>query len=109
MTETPSVGAGDAAFGHEVPRLSADGDTALVREAYAQAEAAAEAAGVRVRDADPRDMDAVVGLFERTWGQGRSPDRAMLQAMDYAGTTVLIATESAPGGASVAVGATLGF
>jgi predicted GNAT superfamily acetyltransferase len=80
-----------------------------VREAYAQAEAAAEAAGVRVRDADPRDMDAVVGLFERTWGQGRSPDRAMLQAMDYAGTTVLIATESAPGGASVAVGATLGF
>lgn len=81
----------------------------VVREAYAQAEAAADAAGVRVRDADPRDMDAVVGLFERTWGQGRSPDRPMLQAMDYAGNTVLIATEAGPGTTSVAVGATLGF
>ena len=83
--------------------------TDVVLAAYALAEEAAAAAGVSVRDADPRDLDAVVGLFERTWGQGRSPDRAMLQAMDHAGNTVLIATESGSGVTSSAVGATLGF
>ncbi|MET0976378.1 MAG: hypothetical protein ABWX82_11975 [Leifsonia sp.] len=112
MTGTPQDQGNDDGSGHDRPRSPGTADAgrlALIREAYALADAAAAAAGVRVRDADPRDMDAVVGLFERTWGQGRSPDRAMLQAMDYAGNTVLIATEAGPGAASVAVGATLGF
>ncbi|MFT2817076.1 hypothetical protein [Leifsonia sp. A12D58] len=79
-------------------------DRELVREAYRLAEAAAVAAGVSVRMAEPGDMSAVIGLFERTWGVGRSPDRSFLLALDYAGNTVLIATaDSRP------VGAALGF
>lgn len=79
-------------------------DPEIVAEAVRQAEAAAEAAGVVVRTADPGDMSAIIGMFERTWGPGRSPDRSMLLALDYAGNTVLIATA---GGKPV--GATLGF
>lgn len=79
-------------------------DPEIVAEAGRQAEAAAEAADVVVRMADPGDMNAVIGMFERTWGPGRSPDRSMLLALDYAGNTVLIATA---GGKPV--GATLGF
>lgn len=79
-------------------------DPEIVAEAGRQAEAAAEAAGVVVRMADPGDMNAIIGMFERTWGPGRSPDRSMLLALDYAGNTVLIA---AAGGKPV--GATLGF
>ena len=67
-------------------------DGEVVLEAYRLAEAAAEAAGVSVRMAEPGDMSAVIGLFERTWGVGRSPDRSLLLALDYAGNTVLIAT-----------------
>ena len=79
-------------------------DTGVVDEARRRAAAAAEAAGVTVRLADPPDMAAVIGLFERTWGAGRSPDRSMLLALDYAGNTVLIAlADGKP------VGATLGF
>jgi predicted GNAT superfamily acetyltransferase len=76
----------------------------IVAEAYLLADAAAEAAGVTVRLAESGDMAPVIGLFERTWGAGRSPDRSMLRALDYAGNTVLIAGE-----AGKAVGATLGF
>ena len=79
-------------------------DPEIVAEAGRQAEAAAEAAGVVVRMADPGDMKAIIGMFERTWGPGRSPDRSMLLALDYAGNTVLIATA-----AGKPVGATLGF
>ncbi len=76
----------------------------VVAEAYRLADAAALAAGVSVRMAEPGDMTPVIGLFERTWGAGRSPDRSMLLALDYAGNTVLVAGE-----AGKAVGATLGF
>ncbi|MEJ3404281.1 hypothetical protein WDJ51_06030 [Rathayibacter sp. YIM 133350] len=82
---------------------------AVVREAFELADAAADAAGVRVRDANPGDLDAIVGLFERTWGPGRSPDRAFVQALDHAGNTVLVATEGGASGTNTAVGATLGF
>ncbi|MET0784249.1 hypothetical protein [Orlajensenia leifsoniae] len=110
MTETPAESDFEPPRAPETPRFPDEpAPSDVVRAAYALAESAADAAGVRVRDADPRDLDAVVGLFERTWGQGRSPDRAMLQAMDHAGNTVLIATESGPGVTSAAVGATLGF
>jgi len=79
-------------------------DPEIVAEAGRQADAAAEAAGVVVRMADPGDMNAIIGMFERTWGPGRSPDRSMLLALDYAGNTVLIATA-----AGKPVGAALGF
>ncbi|MCU1445021.1 GNAT family N-acetyltransferase [Cryobacterium sp.] len=75
-----------------------------VAEAYRRYTAAAEAAGVSVRTAEPRDLAGIIGLFERTWGLGRSPDRSMLLALDYAGNTVLLATERGK-----PVGATLGF
>jgi predicted GNAT superfamily acetyltransferase len=79
-------------------------DRGVIDAAFREAEAAGRAAGVTVRGADPRDVPAVVGLFERTWGVGRSPDRSMLLALDYAGNTVLVATA-----AGKPVGATLGF
>ncbi len=76
----------------------------LIRDAYEQAAAAAAAAGVTVRLADAPDMSGVIGLFERTWGVGRSPDRSMLLALDYAGNTVITAVAD-----SQQIGATLGF
>jgi predicted GNAT superfamily acetyltransferase len=84
------------------PALVTESET--VAEAFGQARAAAATSGITVRQAGPRDLDAVIGLFERTWGAGRSPDRSMLQAIDHAGNTVLVATE-----AGKAVGAALGF
>ncbi|TFC39791.1 MULTISPECIES: GNAT family N-acetyltransferase [unclassified Cryobacterium] len=75
-----------------------------VRQAEAAADSAAAAAGVTVRQAEPRDLAAVIGLFERTWGVGHSPDRSMLLALDFAGNTVMMATK-----AGKPVGATLGF
>lgn len=75
-----------------------------VDEAFRLADEAASAAGIRIRPAAETDFPSVVALFERTWGPGRSPDRSMLQAMDYAGNTVLIALDD-----SGPVGATLGF
>lgn len=83
----------------------------VVQQAVRQAEAAAAAAGVTVRQAEPGDLAAVIGLFERTWGVGHSPDKSMLLALDFAGNTVLIATASGARGASAGkpVGATLGF
>ena len=79
-------------------------DREVIDEAFREAEAAGRAAGVTVRAADPRHIPAVIGLFERTWGAGRSPDRSMLLALDYAGNPVLVATS-----AGKSVGATLGF
>jgi predicted GNAT superfamily acetyltransferase len=79
-------------------------DPEVTAEAYRQADAAGTAAGVSVRVADPGDMNGVIGLFERTWGEGRSPDRSMLLALDYAGNPILVAmAEGKP------VGATFGF
>ena len=80
------------------------GQPEVVQEAVRQADAAAAAAGVTVRQAEPGDLAAVIGLFERTWGVGHSPDKSMLLALDFAGNTVLIATR-----AGKPVGATLGF
>ena len=82
--------------------MSVDAD--VVAEAYRRADAASAAAQVTVRVADPGDMNAVIGLFERTWGEGRSPDRSMLLALDYAGNTILIATAQGK-----PVGANFGF
>ncbi|MFO7689374.1 MAG: hypothetical protein R6W83_02280 [Cryobacterium sp.] len=76
----------------------------LTQAAYAQAAAAATAAGVTVRLADAPDMGSVIGLFERTWGLGRSPDRSLLLALDYAGNTVITAVAN-----SQQIGAALGF
>ncbi|POH68265.1 GNAT family N-acetyltransferase [Cryobacterium zongtaii] len=75
-----------------------------VTEAYRLATIAAASAAVTVRAAEPRDLDGIIGLFERTWGVGRSPDRAMLLALDFAGNPVLLATQHGK-----PVGATLGF
>ena len=79
-------------------------DSAVVTEAHRLATVAAASAGVSVRMAEPRDLAGIIGLFERTWGVGRSPDRSMLLALDYAGNTVLLATRKGK-----PVGANLGF
>src|SRR5512133_255062 len=79
-------------------------DEQTVTEAYRLAATAAASAGVSVRAAEPADLAGVIGLFERTWGVGRSPDRSMLLALDFAGNTVLLATQNGK-----PVGATLGF
>ena len=89
-----------------------DVEPEVVQEAVRQADAAAEAAGVTVRQAEPGDLAAVIGLFERTWGVGHSPDRSMLLALDFAGNTVLVATATGATGGEPAgnpVGAALGF
>ncbi|MBB5642592.1 hypothetical protein [Cryobacterium roopkundense] len=79
-------------------------DPITVTEAFRRADAAASAAGVTVRSADPSDITGVLGLFDRTWGVGHGPDRSMLLALDYAGNTVLVAL-----GDGRPVGAALGF
>src|SRR5688572_14735439 len=53
-------------------------DEQTIAEAHRLATVAAASAGVSVRMAEPRDLAGIIGLFERTWGVGRSPDRAML-------------------------------
>jgi len=84
--------------------MTADTTADLTAEAFRQADAAARAAGVVVRAADPPDITGVRGLFDRTWGAGRGPDRSMLLALDYAGNTILVAQ-----GDGRPVGAALGF
>ncbi|TFD06439.1 hypothetical protein E3T28_00005 [Cryobacterium sinapicolor] len=79
----------------------------VVRQAVRQAEAAAGAAGVSVRQATPGDLAAAIGLFERTWGVGRSPDDSMLRALDFAGNTVLVAIAVGASGPNP-IGATAG-
>lgn len=87
-------------------------------EAVAVADAADRRAGVRTRAARPDELDAVLARFEATWGAGRGPDRGMLQALEHAGNTLLVAEWSnsetvaalppQPAGGAV-LGATLGF
>ncbi len=63
----------------------------VVAAAEAEADAADGRAGVRTRAAAPDELDGVLARFESTWGPGRGPDRATLQALDHAGNTVLVA------------------
>jgi GNAT superfamily N-acetyltransferase len=66
---------------------------ALVAEAEATADAADARAGIRTRPADPGELNGVLARFESTWGEGRGPDRSMIQALEHAGNTVLVAVE----------------
>lgn len=91
------------------PRLPAS----VVSDAEAAADAADARAGIRTRPAQPDEIDGVLARFEATWGEGRGPDRATIQALEHAGSTVLVA-EDGDGprtGESVGVplGAILGF
>ena len=65
----------------------------LVAEAEEAADAADARAGIRTRPADPGELDGVLARFESTWGEGRGPDRSMIQALEHAGNTVLVAVE----------------
>ena len=47
--------------------------------------------------AEPDELDGVLARFEATWGEGRGPDRSMVQAIDHAGNTVLVAVPAPPG------------
>jgi GNAT superfamily N-acetyltransferase len=92
-----------------------------VAEAEAVADAADARAGIRTRPAEPRELDGVLARFESTWGVGRGPDLATLQALEHAGNTLLVAVprddehptgEGAsrnPHPATIPLGATLGF
>ncbi|MCD2442910.1 hypothetical protein LQ757_11570 [Agromyces sp. SYSU K20354] len=83
---------------------------AIVREAHAAADVADRRAAVITRPAVGDELDAVLARFTVTWGVGRGPDRSMLQALDHAGNTLLIAIPTGPGSAPVpALGALLGF
>jgi len=95
----------------------------VVAEATAVADAAAARGGVVTRAARADELDGVLARFEATWGDGRGPDRSMVQALEHAGNTLLVAVEPAPaeGAATeppsapetaaslVPIGATLGF
>jgi predicted GNAT superfamily acetyltransferase len=80
----------------------------VVADAEATADAADARAGLRTRPARPDEIAGVLARFEATWGVGRGPDHAMIQAIEHAGATVLIAvpTSAAP---PVPLGAALGF
>ncbi len=94
---------------------------AVLAEATAMADAASARAGVVTRAARPDELAGMLDRFEATWGEGRGPDRSMLQALEHAGNTLLVAVEPAtaavPAGAASAdaptatppLGATLGF
>ena len=91
-----------------------DVPASLVAEAEAAADAADARAGIRTRPVDPVDpseLDGVLARFEATWGGGRGPDRATLQALDHAGNTLLVAVPDDEGAdaptAPAAAGATL--
>lgn len=89
----------------------------VVADAEAVADAADARAGIRTRPARPDEVDGVLARFESTWGEGRGPDRATIQAIEHAGGTVLVAVADddatlpgPPGTASsIPLGATLGF
>jgi predicted GNAT superfamily acetyltransferase len=89
----------------------------LIADAQAMADAADVRAGIMTRPAHADELDGVLARFETTWGAGRGPDRATLQAMDHAGNTVLVAVPlEASAGAlvkasveAIPLGATLGF
>ena len=67
------------------------GAATIVREAHDAADVADARAGVTTRAAAGGELDAVMARFAETWGEGRGPDRSMLQALDHAGNTLLIA------------------
>src|SRR5690606_29577460 len=81
------------------------------------ADAADARAGIMTRPAHADELDGVLARFETTWGAGRGPDRATLQAMDHAGNTVLVAVPLAESAEAlvkasveaIPLGATLGF
>ncbi|WP_157372854.1 hypothetical protein [Agromyces sp. Root81] len=78
------------------------------------ADAADARAGVETRQAAAGELDGVLARFEATWGVGRGPDRSMLQAIEHAGNTLLVAVPSGAGSGAAAgtdaiLGATLGF
>ncbi|GAA4385050.1 GNAT family N-acetyltransferase [Agromyces bauzanensis] len=83
----------------------------VVADAEQSADAADERAGIRTRPAHPDELDGVLARFGATWGAGRGPDRAMVQALDHAGNTVLVAVPlpSTGSGTGTPLGATLGF
>lgn len=97
----------------------------LIAEAQAMADAADARAGIVTRPAQAEELDGVLARFDATWGGGRGPDRATLQAMDHAGNTVLVAVPTPiplveerptrddasrdPDAAATPLGATLGF
>ena len=95
------------------PRLPAS----VVSDAEAAADAADARAGVGTRPAHPDEIDGVLARFEATWGEGRGPDRATIQALEHAGSTVLVAVdggeladrEAGVDAGAVPLGATLGF
>lgn len=61
--------------------------------ARAQADAAADAAGVVVRSAHAlEDYAAITQLLDDTWGRGTGPDSSFIQAVAHAGNTVVVAT-----------------
>ncbi len=90
---------------------------AVVADAETAADAADARAGIRTRPVAPDELDAMLARFESTWGEGRGPDRSMLQALEHAGNTLLVAVpvEMPQRAASRdprpidVVGATLGF
>jgi predicted GNAT superfamily acetyltransferase len=87
-----------------------DPPTSVAADAEAVADAADERAGVRTRAALPHELDGVLARFDATWGAGRGPDRSMLQALDHAGNTLLVAVPPAASPQPTEpLGATLGF
>jgi predicted GNAT superfamily acetyltransferase len=98
----------------EAPGLPAS----VIADAEATADAADARAGLRTRPARPDEIAGVLARFEATWGVGRGPDHAMIQAIEHAGATVLVAVaddgEAAGTGFAAAppaapLGAALGF
>jgi predicted GNAT superfamily acetyltransferase len=83
----------------------------VVADAERTADAADARAGIRTRPVRPDELDGVLARFEATWGTGRGPDRSMVQALDHAGNTVLVAVPLAATGSGTVppIGAILGF
>ncbi len=82
------------------PRLPAS----VVADAEAMADAADARAGLRTRAARPDEIGGVLARFESTWGVGRGPDHAMIQAIEHAGATVLVAVPDDDGAPADAAG-----
>ena len=74
------------------PRVAA----AIVREAHEAADVADQRAGVTTRRAVGDELDALLARLEVTWGERRGPDRSMVQALDHAGNTLLVAVPAVP-------------
>ena len=75
---------------------SAEVPASVVTDAEKVADAADARAGITTRPARPDELDRVMARFDATWGVGRGPDRSMLQALDHAGNTLLVAIEAPP-------------